>query len=73
MAMTKKDSDAVADAVAQVRETMLAETAEGSPERAAALETLERVTTELARACQDRCRGGYGFNVSRFRRACGEV
>lgn len=72
MAMSQKDFKAVAGAVAQARETVLRETAGGSPERAAALETLEQVTTELARACEDRYRGPYSFNVSRFRKACGE-
>jgi hypothetical protein len=72
MSMTQADFYAVAGAVAQARATVLRETAEGSPERAAALETLEQVTTELARACQDRYRGGYSFGVARFRRACGE-
>lgn len=64
MAMTRKDFQAIADAVAHAKSWLDEDDQRGH-------DALASVTRELAAACARQYRGGYGFNRSRFLEACG--
>jgi hypothetical protein len=70
MAMTGKDFNAIAEAIADAKRACEYQYAHG-PQRSRALFALERATKELATACAQQYRGGYGFNRGRFVTACG--
>ena len=71
MAMTKKDFQEIADAVAEAKRVCEYTMAEGSPQREERYMALMHVTRELATACARQYKGGYGFNRQRFVDACG--
>ncbi|MFF9265854.1 hypothetical protein [Streptomyces longwoodensis] len=62
--MTRRDFQAIADAVAEARRW----TDDTNTE---ALDALGAVARQLAAACARQYRGGYGFNRPRFLEACG--
>lgn len=71
MAMTKKDFEAMADAVASARRDVTYAFDDGTASQASALAALDTVSERLATACAGQYKGGYGFNRARFLRACG--
>lgn len=69
MTMSKQDFQAIADAVAEAKRSVLWY---GDPRTEhIRLEALNTVTKELATACARQYKGGYGFNRQKFVQACG--
>ena len=66
MAMSKKDFEAMATALADAKRDAEYATEENSPERAAAMHALEMAARRVATACAEQYSGGYGFNRSKF-------
>lgn len=71
MSMTKKDFQAMADAVAYARRNVTYAFDDNTASQASALAALDAVSEQLATACAGQYKGGYGFNRSRFLEACG--
>lgn len=64
MTMSKRDFEAIADAVATAKSWL-------DPDDQPGHDALASVTRQLAGACARRYQGGYGFNRARFVTACG--
>jgi hypothetical protein len=71
MAMTKKDFQEIADAMAEAKRRVTYSREDGTASQAVALKALEDATRELATACARQYKGGYGFQRQTFVRACG--
>lgn len=71
MAMTQRDFEAIAEAVADAKRKVTYAWQDGTVPQAAALSALETVAEELATASAQRYRGGYGFKRSKFMEAAG--
>ena len=71
MSITKKDFEAIAEAVAEAKRVVEYTWADGDVNRVVGLNALEVATRELATACASRYEGGLGFKRQRFVEACG--
>ena len=69
MAMTQRDFEAMAEAMATSKQVIEAEMTGLTRENA--LTALDVAAGELATACARQYRGAYGFNRSKFMAACG--
>ena len=70
MAMTQKDFEAVAEAVAEARRMLTYYKNDRSPNAELHEVAMDMVAEELATACARQYRGAYGFNRERFLEAC---
>lgn len=71
MTMTKRDFEAMAEAIKDsVREVNYSFT-QGTASHASAMAALGVAAEKLATACAQQYKGGYGFNRARFLEACG--
>lgn len=71
MAMTKKDFEAIAEAVAEARRMLMYYKNDPSPNAESHKVAMDMVAEELATACARQYKGGYGFDRTCFLRACG--
>lgn len=72
MSMSKRDSEAMARAMAEAGRDVTYDNPDATPEeREAATRALELASRRLAEACAGQYKGGYGFNRSKFLEWCG--
>jgi hypothetical protein len=72
MAMSKKDFEAMALAMAEAKRDAQYDNPDATPEETeAAMRALELASRRLAAACAGQYKGGYGFNRTRFLEWCG--
>lgn len=72
MAMTKRDFEAMADAIKTAKSDAQYDNPDGTPEELeAANRALELAARRLADACARQYKGGYGFKRTKFLEWCG--
>lgn len=72
MTMSKRDFEAMANAMSAAKDDARYDNPDATPEESeAATRALELAARRLADACAGQYKGGYGFNRSKFLEWCG--